>query len=74
MKDYNVNWEIETNINKLLFLGFLTYTGMICLNRVFARGQPTYEIVGRKKSIIDVCLVNHIGTVKTFKVLPQILG
>ena len=70
----NANAEIKTNINKPLFLGFLRYTGLICLNRVFARGQPTYEIVGRKKSIIDVCLVNHIGTVKTFKVLPQILG
>ena len=47
---------------------------MYCLNRIFARGQPTYEILGKKRSIIDVCLANNIRSVKEFRVLPQILG
>ena len=74
MNDRNIHGDIKTNRNKSLLMGFLRYTGMICLNRIFARGQPTYEIVGKKRSIIDFGITNNISRVKSFRVMPQILG
>ena len=74
INDGNTDGEMTSNINKALFLGFLKHTGILSLYRVFARGQPTYEILGKKRSIIDVGLVNNIRSVKAFRVLPQILG
>ena len=74
MNDRNIHGEIKTNRNKSQLMGFLRYTGMICLNRIFARGQPTYEIVGKKRSIIDFGITNNISRVKSFRVMPQILG
>ena len=74
MNDCNIHGDIKTNRNKSLLMGFLRYTGMICLNRIFARGEPTYEILGKKRSIIDVGITNNISGVKSFRVLPQILG
>lgn len=37
-------------------------------------GKPTYEIKGRKRSIIDVGLTNHPQLVQYFEVLPNIIG
>ena len=73
-QDENIHGEKIANGNKKLFMGFLCYTGLFCLNRILARGQPTYEIIGKKKSIIDVCLSNNMWSTKSFRVLPQILG
>ena len=73
-KDENIHGEKINNGNKKLFMGFLGYTGMVCLNRILAIGQPTYEIIGKKRSIIDVCLTNNMASIKSFQVLPQILG
>ena len=59
-QDKNINGQYVSNNNKANFLGFLEYTGLIYLNAIFAKGQPTYEIINRKKSIIDVALTNNI--------------
>ena len=40
MNDRNIHGEIKTNLNKSLLLGFLRYTGLICLSRIFAN-PPT---------------------------------
>ena len=47
---------------------------MTYLNTIYANGKPTYEIIDRKRSIIDVGLTNHILSVHTFEVLPNVLG
>ena len=47
---------------------------MIYLNAIYAKGQPTYEIINRKKAIIDVALTNNIAFVQNFKILPNNLG
>ena len=73
-QDENINGDIINNQNKKIFLGFLRYTGMYCLNSIFARGQPTYEIMGKKRSIIDLCLTNSLNSIKEFNVMPNILG
>ena len=44
------------------------------VNGLFAKGVPTYEIYGKRKSIIDVCLTNDATLICGFKVLPNILG
>ena len=36
--------------------------------------DPTYEIHGRRKSIIDVCLTNDVSLIHKFTILPNILG
>ena len=73
-QDKNVHGQYVSNINKSNFLGFLEYSGLVYLNGIYARGQPTYEIANRKKSIIDVGLTNHLLSVRNFEVLPHILG
>ena len=67
----DVMFQIITN---RLFLGFLEYTGLVYLNGIYAKGQPTYEIINRKKSIIDVGLTNHLSSIHHFIVFPNILG
>ena len=57
-----------------MFIGFTQYSGLKYLNRIYEWGKPTYEILGRKRSIIDVGLTNNIRQVKKIEVLPQILG
>ena len=47
---------------------------MIYVNGIFAKGIPTYKIAGKRQSIIDVCLASKISSVKSFSVLPYILG
>ena len=44
------------------------------MNRIYAWGEPTYEIIGQKKSIIDVALSNSLAHIRNFKVRPQMLG
>ena len=53
-QDMNIKAKYVSNKNKPLFLGFLEYTGMTYLNNLFARGVPTYEITGKRQSIIDI--------------------
>ena len=52
----------------------IQYTGLEYLNRIYEKGTPTYEIWGRKRSIIDVAMTNNLSQVKNFNVCPQILG
>ena len=73
-QDKSINGRYVSNNNKAYFLGFLDYTGLIYLNAIYAKGQPTYEIINRKKSIIDVALTNNLAIVQSFKILPNIMG
>ena len=72
--DQDINGATKSNKNKAIFLGFLQYGGMKYLNRIYERGKPTYEIIGKKRSIIDTALTNDIRRVTNFKVVPSILG
>ena len=72
--DKSISGKYVSNNNKANFLGFLDYTGLIYLNAIYAKGQPTYEIINRKKSIIDVALTNNLNMVQDFRILPNILG
>ena len=55
-------------------MGFLDYTAMHLLNKIYAFGEPTYEINGRKKSIIDFAMASSLNLVSDFKVLPYTMG
>ena len=55
-------------------MGFVEYTGLKNLNRIYEWGKPTYEILGKKRSIIDMALTNNIRQIKKYEVKPQILG
>ena len=44
------------------------------LNRIYELGKPTYEIMGKKRSIIDVALTNNIRQDVNFEVIPKMLG
>ena len=72
--DRDIHGNIKTNNNKALLIGLLEYTGMKYLNRIYAYGKPTYELWGRKRSIIDVAMSSNLSQVKSFKVNPQTLG
>ena len=73
-EDRDIHGNLKSNKNKPLFLGFLNYSGMYLINNMYARGQPTYEKAEHKRSIIDFCLTNRLTDIKSFEVLPQILG
>ena len=73
-QDRAINCKYISNKNKSLFLGFLKFSGLIYLNRCFTLGVPTYEIAGKKRSIIDISLTNHVSSIKSFSILPHILG
>ena len=47
---------------------------MLILNKRYAKGVPTYEIVNRKRSIIDLCLTNAPESVINFEVEPNCFG
>ena len=47
---------------------------MILLNKIYALGEPTYEIFKERKSIIDYGLTNSKSIVKMFEILPIHLG
>ena len=72
--DKDVNGKFKCNKNKPHFLGFLSFTAMSYVNGTYCRGIPTYEILGKKKSVIDVCLTNDMNLVHNFEVLSNILG
>ena len=73
-QDVAIDGSFVTNKNGVLFLDFLKCTGIQYVNGFFARGVTTYELIGKKQSIIDVCLTNCITEVKSVAVLPHILG
>ena len=72
--DTDIHGNTKMNTNKPLFMGFLQYTGMIYLNRIYAHGIPTYEIWGQKRSIIDVALANNLTNVKLMEIDTEIMG
>ena len=72
--DTDVHGKLTTNKNRPHFMGFLSFSGLKYVNNTFAKGVPTYEIKGSKKSIIDVCLTNALNEVHDFAILPNTLG
>ena len=72
--DKDIHGKTRTNKNKTMFLGFVQYSRMTYLNRIYTWGEPTYEILEQKKSIIDAALTNSLSQIKRFTVRPQILG
>ena len=74
LNDRNLHGALTTNSNKPLFLQFLEYSGLAILNSKYCRGVPTYEIVGKKRSIIDICLTNSPDTVSNFEISPKPFG
>ena len=72
--DKDIHGKHVTGKNKPHFLGFLDYTGLHLLNKIFAFDKPTYEIVRRKRSIIDLALASSLAHVLNFQVLPVIFG
>ena len=68
LDDKNLRGQITTNPNKELFIEFLQYSGLIILNSIYCKGVPTYEIAGKKRSIIDLCLTNSPEIIHDFKV------
>ena len=74
LNDRNLHGELITNSNQPLLLEFLQYSGLEILNSKFCNGVPTYEIVNKKRSIIDLGLTNSIDTVLNFEVEPKPYG
>ena len=66
--------ELVTNSNQPLFLEFVQYSGLVILNSKFCKGVPTYEIVNKKRSIIDLGLTNSPETVLDFVIEPKPFG
>ena len=74
LQDRNIHGKYISSKNKPLFLGFIEYSGMHLLNKTHAPGKPTYEILKKRKSIIDFALASSLKPVYDFRVLPDILG
>ena len=74
LNDRNVRGKLTINPNQPLLLGFLKYSGVTILNSKFCKGVPTYEIVNKKRSIIDLSLTNSPKSVQSFKVEPTPFG
>ena len=74
LNDRSIHGKHISSKNKPQFMGFLNYTGMHLLNRIYAFGKPTYEILGRKKSIIDLAMASSLNLVSNFEVQPQATG
>ena len=74
LNDIDINGRNVSNRNRNLLMSFLEFTGLTVLNIKYQFGIPTYEIVGKKRSIIDMCFTNCISSVIDFKVLPHFLG
>ena len=51
--DRNIYVILTKNDNCNIFSGFLEYSGLTLLNRIYAHGKPTYEILNERRSIID---------------------
>ena len=58
LNDLDIHRNPVSNKNEPLFQGFLEYTGLTLLNKKYSFGIPTYEIINRKRSIIDFALIN----------------
>ena len=58
----------------IFFTGFLEYSGLALLNRIYALGEPTYEILKERRSIIDYGLTNSKSIVRNFEILPIHVG
>ena len=74
LEDKNLHGSLTTNPNKALFLQFLQYSGLVILNSKYRKGVPTYEIVNKKRSIIDLSLTNSPETVHNFEISPRPFG
>lgn len=74
LNDRNVHGQLISNANKSLFLEFLDFSGLVILNKRYCWGASTYEIVNRKRSIIDLCLTNTPENVLDFKIEPIPFG
>ena len=74
LNDVNINGAYTSNQNRRFLLSFLEYSGLTVLNKKFQLGTPTYEILGKKRSIIDMCFTNSVSSIVDFKVLPHFLG
>ena len=68
-QDVNIHGRLVANKNKPHFMGFLSFSGLKYPTGVFCKGTPTYEILGKRRSIIDVCLTNALNQIKDFEVL-----
>ena len=66
--DVNIHGKFVTNKNMAHFLGFLSLTRLTFVNGIFSKGTPTYEIAGKKKSIINFGLTNFKEKVKKFEI------
>ena len=74
LEDKNLHGLLKTNQNKELFLQFLQYSGLVILNSIYCMGVPTYDIVNKKRSIIDLSLTNCPETVFNFEISPKPFG
>ena len=74
LNDVDINGRSVSNRNRNFLKSFLEYTGLAVLNKKYQFGVPTYEIYGKKRSIIDMCFTNSISSVIDFKVLPHFVG
>ena len=74
LNDRDINGNFVCNRNRNFLMAFLEHTGLSILNKRYQLGIPTYEIPGKKQSIIDMAFTNTNSTVFDFKILPQFLG
>ena len=74
LEDKNLHGFLTTNKNKALFLQFLQYSGLVILNSIYCKGVPTYEIVNKKRSIIDLSLTNSLETVHNLEISHKPFG
>ena len=71
LNDLNIHGKPVSNKNRPLFQGFLEYSGLTLLNRKYGFGIPTYEVINRKKSIIDFGLTNSEDLVKKIEIMLE---
>ena len=74
LNNINIQDKLTVNPNQPLLLGFLQYSGLTILNSRFCKGVPTYEIIGKKRSVIDLGLTNAPNMVLNFRVEPTPFG
>ena len=74
LNDLDFHGNTVSNKNKPLFQGFLDYSGLTLLNRKYCFGIPTYEVINRKRSIIDFGLTNSDNLVENFEIMPNNIG
>ena len=74
LNDMDIHGNHVSNKNKPLFLGFLDYSGLTLLNRKYSFGIPTYEVMNRKRSIIDFGMTNSDHLVENFEIIPTNFG